>query len=120
MSGITDEAIMASYTQRIAAQGVIFQRMRTAKDAYNGDSVIILPDLDKVSKPVVANLMKQAADQSSMLIGGVTPMMDWPALKPHIEKSVKVADERKMAAYGWWEANNLPKKMRRRARHFQV
>lgn len=117
MSGITDDQIVALWTERKQAQGIIINRMRDVMNAYNGDTVVLLPDMDQSSKPAIANLLKQSLDQTAMRISGVDPLMDWPALRPHIQASVQKAKDRKQAAFGWWEANSVPKKLKRRARH---
>lgn len=115
----TDDDVMALYTERQGNQGVLKAQMRKVMTAVNGDNVIVLPDLNKASKPGIANLVKQALDEMAMRFAGTIPNQDWPALKPHIKASQDLATQRKLAVMGWWEMNDLPKKMYRRGRHFQ-
>lgn len=115
--GKTDDEIYDLYVQRRGLQGVVINRMRDMQTAVNGDTVVLIRDMDKAQKPAVANLIKQSLDQLSMRIAGVEPIMDWPALRPHIDASAKLAAQRRMAAYGWWQAAALSRKDRRRARH---
>ncbi|MGA8330435.1 MAG: hypothetical protein WB777_14200 [Mycobacterium sp.] len=115
----TDDEVMALKVEREGSQGVLKAQMRKVMTAANGDNVIVLPDLNKASKPGIANLVKQALDEMSMRLAGTDPNMDWPALRPHIKASQDLATQRKLAVMGWWQMNSLSKKMYRRARHLQ-
>src|SRR5919106_311220 len=90
--------------------------MREIKEAYEGDVVIPLPELDQANKPAVANLLNQGLDQMSMRVASVMPDVYYPPLRPGIEKSEKNARTRRLANIGWWNQNHMRIKMRRRAR----
>jgi hypothetical protein len=115
---ITDAEILALKVEREAQMGPVLTRMREVMNQANGDIVVPLPDLDRNDKPAVANLFKQALDQTSTRIRSVMPMLDCPPLRPNIKRSQDLADDRRRAILGWWEFNGLPRKMGRRARHY--
>ena len=90
--------------------------MRQLRDAYNGDLIIPLPEMDRREKSAVANLITTGLDQTAMRIASTMPSVYYPALKEGESMSEKRARTRKRATMGWWEANKMPLKMRRRAR----
>ena len=90
--------------------------MRQLRDAYNGDLIIPLPEMDRREKSAVANLITTGLDQTAMRIASTMPSVFYPALEEGNNASEKRARTRKRATMGWWEANKMPLKMRRRAR----
>jgi hypothetical protein len=116
---MTDEEIMSLYHERRGAQGLVINRMRELQTAVNGDVVTVIRDLDRAEKPKVANLVKQSLDEIAMRIAENPAMIDCPPLKPHIDKSVRLAEQREAVLYGWWDWNQIPKKTFRVARHLQ-
>jgi len=118
MANITDAQIIALYAEREAQLGPVMARMRMVMNQSNGDIIVPLPDMDRADKPAVANLFKQALDQTAARVVSLMPMLECPALKPHIGKSQDLADQRRKAILGWWDANDLPRRMSRRARYF--
>ena len=90
--------------------------MRQLRDAYNGDLIIPLPEMDRREKSAVANLITTGLDQTAMRIASTMPSVYYPALEEGNNASEKRARTRKRATMGWWEANKMPLKMRRRAR----
>ena len=116
MLGPSLEAIAAILADRRAAQGPVIDSMRQLRDAYNGDLVIPLPELDRKEKSAVANLITTGLDQTAMRIASTMPSVYYPALEEGNNASEKRARTRKRATMGWWEANKMPLKMRRRAR----
>ena len=90
--------------------------MQKLRDAYNGDIIIPLPEMDKSEASAVANLIATGLDQSAMRIASTYPNCFYPALEPGNNASEKRANTRRRATLGWWEANKLPLKLRRRAR----
>ena len=95
----------------------IFNRMSDAKDIYNGDFMVPLPQMDKVEKPAVANLIMQGIDQYSMRVASVTPNISFPILGETTAAVKRAADQRR-ATQGWWRMNRYGQLTRRRARHF--
>ena len=116
MLGPTLEEIAFILAERQAKQGPIIDSMRQLRDAYNGDLVIPLPELDRREKSAVANLITTGLDQTAMRIASTMPSVYYPALDEGNRMSEKRASTRKRATMGWWEANKMPLKMRRRAR----
>jgi len=116
MLGPSIEEIAAMLAERQAKQGPIIDSMRNLRDAYNGDLVIPLPELDRREKSAVANLITTGLDQTAMRISSTMPNVFYPALEEGNNASEKRARTRKRATLGWWEANKMQLKMRRRAR----
>lgn len=116
MLGPSLETIAAILAERQAKQGPIIESMRQLRDAYNGDLVIPLPELDRKEKSAVANLITTGLDQTAMRIASTMPSVYYPALEEGNNASEKRARTRKRATMAWWEANKMPLKMRRRAR----
>ena len=116
MLGPSVDEIAAMLQERQTLQGPIIENMRQLRDTYNGDLVIPLPEMDKREKSAVANLITTGLDQTAMRIASTMPSVFYPALKEGDSASEKRARIRKRATMGWWEANKMPLKMRRRAR----
>jgi hypothetical protein len=110
------EDIVSLLRQRQLAQGVMLGKMREIKEAYEGDVVIPLPELDQANRPAVANLLNQGLDQMSMRVASVMPDVWYPPLKPGIDKSERTARTRRLANLAWWTQGHMRIKMRRRAR----
>lgn len=116
MLGPSIEEIAYILGEREQQQGPMINAMRQLRDTYNGDLIIPLPEIDRKEKPAIANLITQGLDQSAMRIASTMPNVYYPALKEGDRASEKRAAIRKRATLGWWEANKMPLKMRRRAR----
>lgn len=111
------EDVIAKYTKRKSERAPVIQEMDEVRNAYNGDMVLALPELDREEKAAVANLLKQGVEQEAMRIASVFPGIDFPALRPGIKKSENKARTRRNAALGWHDKSNTGLKLRRRARH---
>lgn len=116
MSRTLDE-IVEMLIERKQAQSPLLSSMAQLRDAYNGDVVVPLPEMDRNEQAAVANLISTGLDQSAMRIASTMPNIFYPALKPGDNASEKRAQIRRNATMGWWESNKMPLKMRRRARH---
>ena len=116
MLGPTIQEIAAILKERQDKQGPMIDSMRQLRDAYNGDLIIPLPEMDRREKSAVANLITTGLDQTAMRIASTMPSVFYPALEEGNNASEKRARTRKRATMGWWEANKMPLKMRRRAR----
>lgn len=112
----TAEEILDLLRLRQIAQGEVIAKMREVKDAYEGDVIIPLPELDQANKPAVANLLHQGLEQMSMRIASTMPDVYYPPVKPGMDIHEKRARTRRLANIGWWQQNHLRVKMRRRAR----
>ena len=111
------EDIVGMLLERKQAQSPLLHNMARLRDAYNGDIIVPLPEMDRQEQAAVANLISTGLDQSAMRISSVMPNLYFPAVKPGDRASEKRASTRKDATLGWWEANKMPLKLRRRARH---
>jgi len=108
--------ICATLERRRQDRGVIFEQMRRARDAYNGDIVIPLPELDRAEEPAVPNLIAVGLDQTAQRIASVLPDVYYPPLRPGFKGSEEKARVRRQATLAWWEHNKMGLKLRRRAR----
>lgn len=111
------DQIMEMYIERKQMQSPLIANMARLRDAYNGDIIVPLPEMDRQEQASVANLISTGLDQSAMRIASTSPNVFYPALKPGDNASEKRAQTRRNATMGWWEANSMPLKLRRRARH---
>lgn len=92
-------------------------RMRALRDAYNGDVVVPLPELDESEQVAVANLVAQGLDQTAMRIASVMPDVIFPPTAEHTKGAQRKASVRRRAVLGWWQQNRMDLKLGRRARH---
>jgi len=115
-AGPTLDWVCATLERRRQDRGVIFEQMRRARDAYNGDIVIPLPELDRAEEPAVPNLIAVGLDQTAQRIASVLPDVYYPPLRPGFKGSEEKARTRRQANLAWWEANKMGLKLRRRAR----
>jgi hypothetical protein len=111
------EDIIGMLQERKQAQSPLLSNMARLRDAYNGDIIVPLPEMDRSEQAAVANLISTGLDQSAMRISSVMPNLYFPAIKPGDRASEKRSHTRRDATLGWWEANKMPLKLRRRARH---
>ena len=116
MLGPSVDEIASLLFERQTLQGPMIESMRQLRDTYNGDLVIPLPEMDRKEKSAVANLITTGLDQTAMRIASTMPSVYYPPLEDGNRSSEKRASTRKRATMGWWEANKMPLKMRRRAR----
>ena len=116
MLGPSVDEIASLLFDRQTLQGPMIENMRQLRDTYNGDLVIPLPEMDRREKSAVANLITTGLDQTAMRIASTMPSVYYPAVEEGNKASEKRASTRKRATMGWWEANKMPLKMRRRAR----
>jgi len=68
MLGPTLAEIAYILSERQQRQGPMIDQMRQLRDAYNGDLVIPLPEMDRREKSAVANLITTGLDQTAMRI----------------------------------------------------
>lgn len=113
---ISPERIIALYHERKSRLQPIHSKMLTIRNQYQGDMDVPLPELDRNEIPAVANLISQGVDQMAMRIASTVPSIIYPPLRPGIEKSEEYARIRRLANYGWWEANRFDRKQRKRAK----
>ena len=115
--GPSPEWILGTLERRRMERGSVLEAMRLIRDAYNGDLIIPLPEMNKAERPAVANLIVTGIDQTAQRISSVMPSVDCPPLRPGIKASEEKARTRTMAVQSWWDSCRMPAKMRRRARY---
>jgi hypothetical protein len=111
------EVILAMWHERRSAMGPMFAKMEEIRRLYNGDLVLPLPQVDKVEKAAVANLVQQGIDQLGARISSVKPDVDCPPLFPGQPLSERKARDRRLAIMGWWDHSMMDVLDGRRARH---
>lgn len=116
-AGPSVESIDAMLRERRADRGLYDESLRAIRDAYNGDVVIPLPEMDRAEIPVVANLVSLGLDQQAARIASTSPDVYYPPLRPGIKVSEDRATRARRATLAWYETNKLMVKDHRRARH---
>lgn len=113
------EEILGLLKARKNAVGPMLSASMSVRDAYNGDVVIPLPELSRNEQSSVANLVALGLDQTAQRIASVLPDVEFPHLGRPSKKSERDAHNRRAVIRAdWWHHNQVPIKMRRRARHF--
>lgn len=113
---ISPEEIVSIYSLRKNAMAGVNAKRMQVRDAYNGELVVRLPDVNRASPPAVANLLNKGIDQTSQRIASTLPSIFCPPRDEQVKREVTAAETRRRAIYGWWEANNLELFLGRRAR----
>lgn len=116
MTGPSIESILTMLSERRTTYGPVLNQMMKLRDAYNGDIIVPLPEMDRNERSSVANLISTGLDQTAMRIASTTPNVFFPPLKPGDRASERRAATRRRATLGWWDANKMNLKLRRRAR----
>jgi hypothetical protein len=115
-TGRSLESILALYHERVKTRGPLIGRMKETRDAYNGDIVIPLPEMDRSERSSVANLIASGLDQTAMRISSTTPSIYFPPVEYGNRASEKRARTRTLATEGWWQVNRMDLKIRQRSR----
>lgn len=110
--------ICGALERRRSERGIVIEKMRQIRDAYNGDMVIPMPEMNRAEEPAVANLIVTGIDQTAQRVASIMPAVDFPPLRPGIQISMEKARTRTLACESWWEFNKMQAKMSRRARWY--
>lgn len=110
------QRIVNLYHQRKQRLAPVHAKMQTIGDQYENLVQVVLPELDKNEVAAVANLISQGVDQMAMRVASTVPSINYPPLRPGIDKSENYARIRRQANYGWWQANNFDRKQRKRSK----
>ena len=110
------EQIVTLYRQRKAALAPVHSRMVTIRDQYANRVTVPLPELDKDEVAAVANLISQGVDQMGMRVASTVPNIVYPPTKAGNPQAEEYARVRRLANYGWWEANRFDRKQRKRSK----
>ena len=90
--------------------------MGEMRNQINGDIAVALPEIEKMEKPAVANLIAIGLDQNSMAIASVRPNVIFEPFS-NADIQIEKATARRKAVNGWMDMNNWQMLTRRRARH---
>lgn len=112
----TIDQIVTLYHQRKAALQPVHSKMVTIKNHAQNLVRVPLPELDKDEVASVANLIGQGVDQMGMRIASTVPNIVYPSTKPGNTQADEYARIRRLANYGWWEANRFDRKQRKRSK----
>lgn len=94
-------------------------RMQDMRAQIGGDIALPLPEVDKMERPAVANLIAIGVDQSAMQVASVFPNISFPVLST-TDIAQRRSDDSRRAAIGWMEMNAWDLLTRRRARHLEA
>lgn len=110
------EDILRLHAARRARYEGAHAQMNAIHATYHGEMKVDLPEAEGVKEPPVPNLLQQGVDQ---LAGRVTSTVPQIQVLPRSEK--RVDSRRAMTAErvhnAWWALDDIPRKLKRRARH---
>lgn len=115
---IDAELIMELYKERRRQRGPLLAKMEEIREAYNGDIVLAMPQMDSSDQSIVANLVTTGLDQSAMRIASTQPNVWYPPDNATSETSQKISRTRREVTLAWYHENRMKLMLRRRARWF--
>lgn len=111
------EEIVNLWMTRRNTRSRAINQMERVRDAYNAD--LVLPYSERLGQSsVTPNLVMSGVDQLAMRMTSTTANIRCPSTRPGRPRADKAARDRRLALYGWWEANDIEIKDRRRARWY--
>ena len=113
----SEDEIIQLWNERRKTLGPMFNKMEEITKLYNGDLALPLPQIDKVEKAAVANLVQQGIDQLGARVASVRPNVTCPSLAPGVPLQDRKANMRRKAILGWWDKSIMDVLDGRRARH---
>lgn len=113
----SNEEILRLWRERKEAKGPALARMDSIQKANDGAMVLPLPEMDKVEKAAVANLINQGIDQLGARVASVQADIDFPSTDPGKPAADKLARQRRSVALGWWDKSEMEILDGKRARH---
>ncbi len=108
--------IVTYYHYRRKDRGKWIGSAEKIRRAYNGEMMVPLPELDANETSGIANLVMVGIDQTAMRVASTLPIIEYPPLRPGIDKSEEFARQRMLANWGWWQMNSMQMILRQRAR----
>lgn len=112
------EEIVNLWRVRQNKRDPIINAMRKVQNAYDGDLIVPMPEMEMSSAPAVANNILTGIDKYGALIGGTTPSLYYEPLIPTQQRSINRAELSRKANLAWWEQNRMPILDRYRARQY--
>ena len=83
----------------------------------NGEVMVPLPEMDKSEEPMVANLLIQGVNQMAQRLTSRLPDIEFPSTNPGNTAADRRADNARLAVLGWWDMNQLQRRLAKRARY---
>lgn len=113
---IEAEKVAELYVTRRRNYSGLHAQMEVIKAIYSGDVEIPLPDMDRYEKSYVPNLLQTGLDQMAGRVASVVPVATF---SPDFDSRTarRKAETRRRVVTGWWQADKLPIKWKKRARH---
>lgn len=105
------------YLQRKQHMGKQIEAMNAVRQIYHNEVNLPLPELDKLEKPAIPNLVAMGIDQTAMRIASVLPDITYRSERSGFKWADDKAHDSREANMGWWTSNRFDLKMPRRARH---
>lgn len=87
------------------------------QQAYYGEIILPLPEIDKAERPLVANLLYQGGEQRAMRVASTMPDVQYPSADPGKPRADKLARQRRLVNLAWWDDDHYRMKLRKRARY---
>lgn len=110
------QRILSIYNHRKMHSSKWRQGAEVIRRAANYEMIVPLPEMDQIEKPAIANLMATGIDNNALRIASQMPSIEYPPLKPGIDKSENMARQRMLANSAWWDMNQMQQILRQRAR----
>ncbi|MDE2022286.1 MAG: hypothetical protein KGI71_05250 [Patescibacteria group bacterium] len=113
------EDIIALMRQRRTADAVLIQAMIENRDRYDGDVVVLQPDVSGVpaaNRPG-PNFFQEAIDGNARLANSTMPKISVPVRNPGNSRQAAKSELRQGALYGRWYESQLDLKLGRAYRH---
>lgn len=114
---LSPDDALALYLERKRVLAPMHDAMASILAVYKNEVEIPLPDMGRNEKSSVPNLLAQGVDQMAGRVASVVPSVRFPVAQPGVRKYERRADTASEVMRAWWEADRLPLKMKRRARH---
>lgn len=111
------DQLLSLFHTRTAKYLGVHQGMKAVRDIYDNEYLVTIADMDKNEKSAVPNLLRQGVDQMAGRIASVVPQAFFASEKPGSRNADRRATTAARTVQGWWAADRLPLKMKKRARH---
>ncbi len=105
------------YDQRKKRLSTSHQAALRVQQAYYGEIVLPLPEIDRAERPLVANLILSGGEQRAMRVASTMPDVQYPSATPGQALADKKARQRRLVNLSWWDDDLMAVKLRKRARY---
>lgn len=105
------------YEERKKRLSTSHQAALKVQQAYYGEIVLPLPEIDRAERPLVANLIFSGGEQRAMRVASTMPDVRYPSATPGQPLADKKARHRRLVNLSWWDDDLMALKLRKRARY---